>query len=468
MNDSLRYEYRTHKIDDLIRLYESGCLNLEPGFQRNSVWSASDRGKLIKSIMQGYPIPSIFLYEQRRDGRVSYDVIDGKQRLETILMFTKKNGFSRQGFAAKVQLPGEENIVTYDWAKLGKEGKQEDFLAYRLTTTEVSGPLADIIDLFVRINSTGKALAGAEKRNAQFYKSPFLAEAHKLARQYQVFLTESGIISPTQSERMKDVELLSELLASVVQGGLIDRKVAIDRAIANKSVHASSLRKSLGELKTVLNLVKTMFPELRSTRFRNVSEFYSLTMVLWQMRQAKLILTDKQRNATAQDMLLRLSQAVDDVRERQRQIKSIGPGNSLAVSWLTSVQQGTDKLAGRQKRAQILQALLENIFQRKDEQRCFSPEARRLLWNSEDDKVCSQCDETLDWTRFHVDHVKAHSKGGRTSLENAALICASCNSSKGARRTAAKRTPRVKSASATTPRTRTARRAVTNSRSKTR
>jgi Protein of unknown function DUF262 len=53
-------------------------------FQRKSVWSWSDRRRLIQSIVPNYPSPSIFLYERQENGFVMYDVIDGKQRLESI------------------------------------------------------------------------------------------------------------------------------------------------------------------------------------------------------------------------------------------------------------------------------------------------------------------------------------------------------------------------------------------------
>jgi len=76
------------------------------------------------------------------------------------------------------------------------------------------------------------------------------------------------------------------------------------------------------------------------------------------------------------------------------------------------------------------------LFERKDERRIFSEEQRRLLWNSEEKKKCTLCDEALDWTNFQVDHIKAYSRGGKTELSNAALTCASCNASKGAGRDA--------------------------------
>jgi len=87
----------------------------------------------------------------------------------------------------------------------------------------------------------------------------------------------------------------------------------------------------------------------------------------------------------------------------------------------------------------MLNGLLEGLFEQKDSRRVFSVVQRRLLWNSEEARVCSQCETPLAWSNFHVDHVKAHSRGGRTSLENAALICGPCNSSKGARRQATRR-----------------------------
>jgi len=59
---AIRYSAQTRTVQDLINLYEHGKLNLNPGFQRESVWSDRDRAKLIDSILRGYPIPAIFLY----------------------------------------------------------------------------------------------------------------------------------------------------------------------------------------------------------------------------------------------------------------------------------------------------------------------------------------------------------------------------------------------------------------------
>ncbi|MGD0778143.1 MAG: HNH endonuclease signature motif containing protein [Candidatus Solibacter sp.] len=40
---------------------------------------------------------------------------------------------------------------------------------------------------------------------------------------------------------------------------------------------------------------------------------------------------------------------------------------------------------------------------------------------------------TLTWDNFTIDHIKPYSKGGRTELDNADLMCRSCNAAKGNR-----------------------------------
>src|SRR5688572_18477586 len=156
-----RPENRT--ITDLVNLYEGGLLNLEPGFQRQSVWNLRDRTKLIDSILRNYPLPAVFLYRREDDGRIIYDVIDGKQRIESILMFV---GAMRGRYGLNTQLPGSEETQWLDWKRLCRRKLQHLVSGYRIPAIEVDGEIADIIDVFVRINSTGKALTPQEKRRA--------------------------------------------------------------------------------------------------------------------------------------------------------------------------------------------------------------------------------------------------------------------------------------------------------------
>ena len=423
MSEKLAVAFSTKTILDIRNLQEQGHLNLEPGFQRKSVWNGSDRKKLIQSVLQGLPLPSIFLYRREDEqGNLIYDVLDGKQRLETLFMFMRIRPFSKMGFEVPFQFTEDEEPDKYDWRTLDQNKRISPVLAYNLQVAEVSGPFADIVELFVRINSTGKALTTSERRHARFYTSPFLKEAERLARRNRDFLADQRIISAVGVDRMKDVELVSELIASILANGPIHKKQAVDRAISNSAVHRRTLDAAVEDFGATLRAIKQLFPDLYATRFQNVSEFYSLFLVVWELIQQKLVLKDRRRNDIAMKLLRHFSNGVDEVREQQRRGKGALPHQQTYLNYLLLVQQSTDALGQRQRRAAMLRDLFAGLFEAKDERRLFTEEQRRLLWNSSEEKVCSLCGEPLTWANFQVDHILAHSRGGRTDRSNTTAL----------------------------------------------
>lgn len=442
MSDPLRFEYGEQTILTLQQLQNAGHLNLSPGFQRKSVWRLADRRKLIESILSGYPVPSIFLYKRYEGGRLVYDVIDGKQRIETIFMFCGARGFQRERFDVRFQFPGDEKPHSYTWRELERARCSAPMLSYKLQTAEVTGDLGDIVDLFVRINSTGKALTGAEKRHARYYSSPFLKEAQRLARRTRRYLLGQRVLTPAQVDRMRDTELVCELLASIVAGAPIQKKAAVDRAVGNETLNRHTLRKASGEFSSAVRAMRRLVPDLTATRFRNSSEFYSLFLAVWEMQQRRLVLSDRRRNRAAQWILTEFSNGVDRVLESKRAGRANDPADRLFEEYLTTVRHSTDQVHQRTRRGEILRGLLAGLFERKDDRRGFSSEQRRLLWHSESRRECRYCAAALGWTNFQIDHRHPHSRGGRTSLRNADLVCRSCNASKGARRRPGGRAPR--------------------------
>lgn len=430
----LNFEYGHKTAQELVHLQEHGCLNLEPGFQRKSVWRASDRRKLVQSILDGYPIPSIFLYKRADGPRIVYDVIDGKQRLETLFMFMGAKGFKRKGFDVPILLAGDDAISKLSYRQLEKRHLNTAILGYKVQTVEVSGELGDIIDLFVRINATGKALTAAERRSARFYNNQLLREAKKLAGRQAKYLAKERVVTPGQRDRMKDVELITELLISIHSGGPIHKKTAVDKAVGNYALPKRQLMRAAKDLTAAINVVKKLCPQLHATRFHKLSEFYTLVLLAHSLRQQNMVLNDPRRMKQAGSLLTAFSDGVDRARERQRRARGTRAGERVYADYLLTVQSQTDNQGQRQRRAKILEGVLAGLFERKDDRRSFSPEQRRLMWNSDERKRCSGCDVQLDWTNFTIDHVDPHSLGGKTSLSNAALLCGPCNSAKGAGR----------------------------------
>src|SRR5216683_298074 len=316
-------------IGDLLLRYGSKRINLDPGFQRNSVWTLSDRKRLIQSIVSNYPLPSVFLYKRRQhNGQLIYDVIDGKQRIETILMFTRTGRLGREWFDVKLDLG--QGLKAYDWRTLQKDpDRRAAFEGYQIQTTEVEGELSEIVDLFVRINSTGKSLTSGEKRHAKFYRSRFLKEAELLVEKHMKYLLSQRILSKAQLGRMKGTELFAELLMSINSGGPINKKTSLDRSIGNDSINGNTLAKLSREFSMTIRRLKMMFPKLYQTRLHNSADFYTLFLIVWEMERDKFVLRDARRNKVAFQLLLKLSNGVDNLRERLRKVQTVRSSQRL-------------------------------------------------------------------------------------------------------------------------------------------
>ena len=90
LNQNEKRKLYVDKVDkstsDLFRMIIEGELNLQPPYQREFVWDQKTMSKFIESLLLSIPIPTIFLAENDDD---TFEVIDGQQRLTTILAFMK-------------------------------------------------------------------------------------------------------------------------------------------------------------------------------------------------------------------------------------------------------------------------------------------------------------------------------------------------------------------------------------------
>jgi hypothetical protein len=426
---AITHKTTTKSILDLQNLYENDHLNLEPGFQRQSVWGERDRAKLIDSILRNYPLPAIFLYKRHEGGNLVFDVIDGKQRLESVFMFT---GAMRGRYNTRTQLPASETLDWVDWKLLRRKGLQHLVTGYEIPVIEVDGEFGEMIEVFVRINSTGKALTQQERRHARYYDSLFLKEASHLANRFENYFRANGIFSVGQLSRMKHVELMCELMLSLERGDVLNKKAALDQVMKTRPIDGRQLGKASRMVTTALNRLRRMFPQLKSTRLRQVTDFYTLAVLIGKFEREGLILTDRRRNRLAWDLLRAFATKVDEVRELQRKAKGARPDQELYREYLLTVSQMTDDVNQRRKREQILENILRTLFASKDAKRGFSAEQRRIMWNTAAIRTCARrgCTAKLTWDDFTVDHIDPHSKGGRTKLDNAALMCRRHNSSK--------------------------------------
>jgi hypothetical protein len=179
-----------------------------------------------------------------------------------------------------------------------------------------------------------------------------------------------------------------------------------------------------------------VLPDIHSTRLARSADFFSVCYLLNELDNEGCIFSDRRRNAEAMRLVTWLSDGVDAVRQKARRAEGVGSKQALFRDYLLTIQGDTDSQSTRLRRHAILKDLLGGIFERRDSLRLFTAEQRRLIWNSDDKRRCKGCGDQLTWANFTLDHVKAHSRGGKTAISNAALMCRSCNSRKGGRRAA--------------------------------
>jgi hypothetical protein len=223
-------------------------------------------------------------------------------------------------------------------------------------------------------------------------------------------------------------------MLSVHQGDVINRKLALDRVMATGSFSDAQTRKASQKATPALNRIKRMFPKIYTSRLRQVTDFYSLCVLISKFDSERLVLTDRRRNRLAWNLLEAFATNVDKVRENQRKAIGIKPDQEIYRDYLLTVSQMSDDVNQRRKRETLLRGVIGTLFATKDSQRSFTSEQRRILWNSAAQRKCTSCSALLSWSDFTIDHVDPHSKGGRSRLDNAALMCRSCNSSKGHRK----------------------------------
>ncbi|GAA3809006.1 DUF262 domain-containing protein [Amycolatopsis tucumanensis] len=71
-------------VQSIYSWYSEGRLYVNRRYQRKLVWTQVEKQKLVESVLQKYPVPAILLAE-RDTG--DYEVIDGLQRLHTLVSF---------------------------------------------------------------------------------------------------------------------------------------------------------------------------------------------------------------------------------------------------------------------------------------------------------------------------------------------------------------------------------------------
>jgi Protein of unknown function DUF262 len=190
-------------------------IDLNPDFQRRDAWDTTKKSKFIESLILGLPVPPIILAE-RKNKKNSYIVIDGKQRLLSIMQFCA--GEEEMDFD-HLHLEGLEilpNLNGKNYSLMHNDVTSSDFITQFDNQTIRTVVIRNwpnekfLYTVFLRLNTGSLKLSPQELRQA-LHPGPFLNYINKYTENENPIRDILHIKKP--DSRMRDVELILRYFA---------------------------------------------------------------------------------------------------------------------------------------------------------------------------------------------------------------------------------------------------------------
>lgn len=342
------FDTRTYSINDFLEWSNNNQLELSPKYQRKAVWSEAAKSYLIDTIIRGKPIPKIFVRQKinPKTKQSVREVVDGQQRLRTILSFLK------DGFRISKKHNKEFGGLYFSQLDSIDESIQTSFLNYEISVDLlVNMNDAEILDVFSRLNSYAVTLNEQEKINANHF-GDFKILADNLAFSYNDFWIRNKIISESQILRMNDVQLVADILIAITDEVKEKKQIPkyYDKYEDNFPFDSDEITAKFSE---VIGVIQTLFPSgLRQSEFRRVHIFYSLFLSVYHMIYKVKGLDALQRvfdNSKIEKYRNGLD-AVESIIKEEDKLRL----NKEQLSFLTDCQRATTDAAVRVRRSNFI------------------------------------------------------------------------------------------------------------------
>ncbi len=267
-----RVEYEKLIIQDLLNLHNNKELDINPWYQRRSVWTTSQKAYLINTLFEQKPIPTIYIrHSLDIDAEKSIrEVVDGQQRVRSVLEY------SDDAFAVKH--PAYPKKVKFS------QLKRTDIERFKLTSLSVGYLLGatdeDVIEIFGRLNSVAKTLNAQELRNARYsgeYKQFCLRQATKRLPLWRNL----NIFTANRIARMDEVQFISDLTYNFINGLSDFSSPKLDQIYKKYDEEFAEEEDMERRSERVFSQIAGIKPEaIRDTIFRRAPLLFSLCLVL--------------------------------------------------------------------------------------------------------------------------------------------------------------------------------------------
>lgn len=251
-------------LDQLVR----DNIQLNPRFQRRDAWDITRKSRFIESIFLGFPIPDIVLASQDKK-RGKFVVLDGKQRLLTILQFYGRSETPNDSFALKnLEFRPELNGCTHEALKndLLHSSVLDALDNQTLRTTLIRNWHTEslLYKIFLRLNLENTPLSPQELRQA-LHPGDFINFLDDESIKNQAL--RKILKSQNPDPRMRDVELLLRYVGfhhflSDYRGNL---KMFLDMTCKKLNKHwkekETEVRYTVSQFEKAVQITTTIFGE---------------------------------------------------------------------------------------------------------------------------------------------------------------------------------------------------------------
>ena len=327
-----RVDYQSFIIQDLLNDYRDAKLDLNPWYQRRSVWSRPQKSYLLNTLFERKPIPAIYIrhgIDLAKEKSVK-EIVDGQQRCRAIIEYREDK------FPARIAERGQRKT----FSQLTRS-ERERFLLTPLPIGYLLGATdADVIDIFARINSVSKNLNSQEKRNARF-SGEFKQFCINFSTENLPFWRATEIFTANDIARMNEVLFTSDLIYNLINGLSDFRPAAIDKIYQENEDDFPESENVDRRLSKVFDELINLNPEVfKNTIFSRQPIFFSLVFCL-----------DFKGGRIRKDFEDRLYAIDAEYRDEDNRSKEVD-------AFSDAVAASTQRLASRQVRQEFLDTRL--------------------------------------------------------------------------------------------------------------
>lgn len=243
-------------------------------YQRSDkVWPAMARSYLIETILTGFPVPKLSLY-QRTDlaSRKTFkEIVDGQQRSVAIKDF----------FDGKLRLSKKletDDVAGRVYSELDPEYQQR-FVGYSLTV-DLFGAASpeEVVEVFRRMNSYTVPLNAEEQRHAGF-QGAFKWFINRMAERFKATFLQTGLFGQKQLVRMADNKLLTEITHALINGITTTDKKSLDDLYDDNDMNFSAEKDIETRLTYVFDELRD-WEQIHATELMKHYHVYALALAL--------------------------------------------------------------------------------------------------------------------------------------------------------------------------------------------